>query len=80
VHIKFELSNAIRSELHDQTTHTHTIDGLGVRLASDLALPAFLSSTVSFSDTVQQLLPERLRTAGGIHDASYVSGLHEWQS
>jgi len=65
---------------HNQATLPVAFGGLGVRLASDLALPAFLSSTVSSSDTVQQLLPARLRSVGGVHDASYISAVHEWQS
>ena len=34
--------------------------GLGVRLAEDLALPAFLSSIKGTSDLINRLLPSRL--------------------
>jgi len=57
-----------------------SIGGLGVRLASDLALPAFLSLIVSLSDTVEQSLPVRLRSVRDVHDDRHISALHEWQT
>ena len=70
----------LSSIAYSQATLPVSFGGLGVRLASDLALPAFLSSVMSSSDMVQQLLPLRMQNVGGIHDVRHISALREWES
>jgi len=48
-----------------QATLPASFGGLGIRWASDLALPAFLSSIVGSDTLVKQLLPSRLRDVAG---------------
>ena len=53
--------------------------GIGVRLASDLALPAFLSSVNSASELTLQLLPARLQAVSSTRDPVYIAANLEWQ-
>ena len=75
--IKHSLQDLLNVQLssiaYSQATLPVSFGGLGVRLASDLALPAFLSSVMSSSDMVQQLLPLRMQNVGGIHDVRHIS-------
>ena len=54
--------------------------GLGVRLATDLALPAFLSSVNGAADLILQLLPTRLHAVSGSLDPLCVVACLEWQT
>jgi hypothetical protein len=54
--------------------------GLGVRLAMDLALPAFLSSVNGSAALALQLLPSRFQVSSGIQDPVYVTAFLEWQT
>ena len=47
--------------------------GLGVRLATDLALPAFLSSVAGASTLTVRLLPNRLHGTSGLQDIFYTT-------
>ena len=53
--------------------------GLGVRLAVDLALPAFLSSVNGASALTLRLLPSRLRSMSSNLDPVYVAACVEWK-
>ena len=44
-----------------QSTLPASLGGLGVRSATDLALPAFLESVTASADFMQQLLPSQTR-------------------
>jgi len=63
-----------------QATLPVSSGGLGVRLASDLALPAFLSSINGASELVLQLLPSRLHAAAGVSDPICIEACLEWQT
>ena len=55
-------------------------EGLGVRrLASELALPAFLSSVNSATEPTLQLLPARLHASSSNRDPVYIAANLEWQ-
>jgi len=62
--IKESLQSILNVTLSEQAWLQATLPikrgGLGVRLASQVALPAFLASCVSSSDLVQQLLPPHM--------------------
>jgi len=63
-----------------QATLPVSSGGLGVRLATDLALPAFLSSANGASPLTRQLLPTRLHASSGNLDPVCVEATVEWQS
>ena len=56
-----------------------TKGGLGIRAASDIALPAFLSSVVGSAALTSRLLPDRLSNVSGLNDELYISALSDWQ-
>ena len=74
--IKNTLQVVLNIELNDVTWSQATLPvangGLGVRLATDLALPAFLSSVAGSTALVFQLLPSRFHASAGWSPRSYV--------
>ena len=52
--------------------------GLGVRSATDLALPAFLSSVAGSLDLVRKLIPPRLHDSVGDLDPYFTGAREEW--
>ena len=54
--------------------------GLSVRLAMNLALPAFLSSVNGAVELTIQLLPSRLHAVSSTNDPVYVAASLEWQA
>jgi hypothetical protein len=54
--------------------------GLGVRLAMDFTLPAFLSSVNGAKELTIQLLPSRLHGVSSTYDLVYVAASLEWQA
>ena len=54
--------------------------GLGVRLAMDLALPAFLWSVNGASELTLKLLPSRLHAVSGNRDPVCIAACLEWQT
>ena len=51
--------------------------GLGVRLAMDLTLPAFLSSVNGSAALTLQLLPSQFHASSGIQDPVYITAFME---
>jgi hypothetical protein len=84
VTIKKTLQTILNINLIDMVWSQATLPvsngGLGIRLATDLALPAFLSSLAGCVDLSLQLLPSRLHSVGGTQDTFYISAGIEWQS
>jgi hypothetical protein len=74
--LNVDLTNAV----WHQATLPVSSGGLGVRLASDLALPAFLSSANGASPLTRQLLPTRLHASSGNLDPLCVEASIVWQS
>lgn len=63
-----------------QATLPVSSGGLGVRLATDLALPAFLSSVAGSAELIMQLVPSRLHAVSGLQDPHYITASVEWQT
>jgi hypothetical protein len=64
----------------NQATLPISFGGLGVRRASDLALPAFLSSVAGSSSlSLMQLLPARFHSSAGINDTVFTNACVIWQ-
>ncbi len=74
--LNIDLSEAAWS----QATLPVASGGLGVRLATDLALPAFLASVNGAAKLTLQLLPSRLHAVSGNLDPLCVAASIEWQS
>ena len=53
--------------------------GLGVRTASQIALPAFLSSIVGSKDLCLKILPSRLHAIAGPHDVHFTAACELWK-
>jgi hypothetical protein len=53
--------------------------GLGIRAASDIALPVFLTSVVGSAVLTSRLLPDQLSNVSGLNDELYISALADWQ-
>jgi len=67
-------------EAWDQATLPVANGGLAVRRATDVALPAFLSSVVGSHALISQLLPQRLWNVSGTSDPTFTAAVTEWQS
>ena len=82
--IKNTLQIILNIELSDLTWDQATLPvvngGLGVRLATDLALPAFLSSVAGSTSLVLQLLPSRFHASSGLYEPVYAAASAEWMS
>ena len=77
--LKIVLNVDLTDDIWRQATLPVSKGGLGVRLASDLALPAFLSSVNGASELTLQLLPARLHAVSSIRDPAYIVANLEWQ-
>ena len=63
-----------------QATLPVSSGGLGIRLANDLALPSFLSSTAGSAALCLELLPSRLHSSSATEDSLYITASLQWQS
>jgi hypothetical protein len=63
-----------------QATLPVTHGGLGIRRATDIALPAYLSSVTGSHALISQLLPQRLHAISGTNDPKFTAAVAEWQS
>ena len=78
--LKVILNVDLSDVIWKQATLPVSSGGLGVRLAVDLALPAFLSSVNGASELTLRLLPSRLHTVSGNRDSVCVAACLEWQT
>ena len=83
--IKDTLKAVLNIQLSDTASWAQAVlpvanGGLGVRLATDVALPAFLSSVIGSVPLVLQILPERLHDSVGTDDALFLAAVTEWQA
>jgi hypothetical protein len=62
----------------NQVTFPGKLGGIGIRMATQIALAAFLSSVKSSSDLGRQLLPPRLNSTNGVDDLLFTSAVDEW--
>ena len=78
--LKVILNVDLTDDVWRQATLPVSSGGLGVRLATDLALPAFLSSVNGAADLTMKLLPSRLHDVSGDRDPVCVAACLEWQT
>ena len=74
------LNIALSDESWDQATLPVANGGLGIRRATDIALPAFLSSVAGSQTLMNQLLPHKLHGVSGTNEPSFTAAVSEWQS
>ena len=64
----------------DQATLPVANGGLGIRRATDVALPAYLSSVSGSHALITQLLPHRLHDISGTNDPTFIVAVSDWQA
>lgn len=64
----------------DQATLPVRFGGIGIRKATEVALPAFLSSCTAANELVGQILPERMRETAGTHDQTFIEAARQWDT
>ncbi|XP_069181539.1 uncharacterized protein [Procambarus clarkii] len=74
------LNLSLQDDQWDQATLPVRLGGIGIRKATQLALPAFLSSTSATGELVKEILPEHLRDSIGIHDPKFAEGAGQWDT
>lgn len=82
--IRSTLQNIINVTLSDDVWEQATLPvasgGLGIRRATDVALPAFMSSVTCSHTLITQLLPRGLHDTSGTCDPAFKAAVLEWQS
>jgi len=74
------LNVALSDEAWEQATLPVANGGLGIRRATDITLPAFLSSVAGSQALVSLLLPQHLQDVSGTNEASFKAALTQWQN
>ena len=74
------LNVALSDEAWEQATLPVAKGGLGIRRASDITLPAFLSSVAGSQALVSLLLPQHLQHVSGTNEPSFTAALTQWQN
>ena len=81
--IRSTLQHIMNVDLSDETWDQATLPvasgGLGIRRATDVALPAYLSSVAGSHSLITQLLPLRLHVISGTNDPSFIPAVSDWQ-
>ena len=74
--IRSTLQQILNVELSDESWDQATLPvadgGLGTRRATDIALPAYLSSVSGLHPLITQLLPQRLHLLSGTNDPTFI--------
>ena len=73
------LNVTLTESIWQQATLPVRNGGIGVRLATQVALPSFLSSVASSSELVLQLLPPRLHSSSGSNDLLFTAAVDLWR-
>ncbi|XP_069948689.1 uncharacterized protein [Cherax quadricarinatus] len=83
-HLRSTLKKALNLSLEDQQWDQATLPvrlgGIGVRKATHVALPAFLSSCLASSALVEKIVPERLRDVVGAQDPRFTEAAIRWDT
>jgi len=74
------LNVALSDEAWEQATLPVANGGLGIRRATDITLPAFLSSIAGSQELISQLLPQNLQAVAGTNEPSFTAALTQWQT
>jgi len=81
--IRDTLQSILNIELTESAWNQATLPvksgGLGIRLAAQVSLPAFLSSVASSSELMLQILPSRLHGIAGTSDVMFCTAVEEWK-
>ena len=83
--IRFTLQYVLNISLSDEAWNQASLPvasgGLGIRKATQVALPAFLSSVCGSQSIIKQLLPQNLyKLDGGTNDLAFTYALREWEN
>jgi hypothetical protein len=82
--IRDTLQCILNITLSDTAWHQATLPvrngGIGIRLATQVALPAFLSSVASSNELVLQILAPRFHNSAGINNQLFVAAVEEWKT
>ena len=82
--LRSSLQSIINVDLSDEAWEQATLPvanaGLGIRRATDIALPAFISSVAGSQSLISQLMPQRLQHISGVNDPAFNTALLEWQT
>jgi len=74
------LNTAMSDDVWDQATLPVANGGLGIRKATDVELPAFLSSVAGSQPLIQELLPRHFENSAGVNDPKFINAVKEWES
>jgi hypothetical protein len=82
--IRDTLQSIINVELTESSWQQATLPvkngGIGIRLATQVALPAaVLLSIASSTDLIVQLLPSRLHCSAGVNDPLFAAAVEQWK-
>ncbi len=81
--IRDALKSILNIELRESSWNQATLPvkngGIGIRLATQVSLPAFLSSVSSSSELMLKLLPSRLHITAGVNDPAFTLAVEEWK-
>jgi len=77
---KYYINVDLSDEAWEQATLPVANAGLGIRRATDIALPAFISSVAGSQSIISQLMPQRLQYVSGVNDPAFNTALLEWQT
>ena len=81
--IRETLQLILNIELSDSAWNQATLPvkngGIGIRLATQVALPAYLSSIASSGHLILQLLPPRLHSTEGSNDQLFIDAVDTWR-
>lgn len=74
------LNISMTDDVWNQVTLPVVNGGIGIRKATQVALPAFLSSVAGSQSLVTELLPARLHLISGTCDPLFTAAVSEWQT
>lgn len=74
------LNTSLSDDAWDQATLPVSNGGIGIRRATHVALPAFLSSVAGSQRLIHELLPSRLQNISGTNDPLFTAATAEWET
>jgi len=74
------LNISLSDDAWEQATLPTKNGGLGIRRATDIALPAFLSSVVSAHTLITQLVPQHLHDVSSTNDPTFTEAVEQWKT
>ena len=74
------LNVSLSEDVWNQVTLPVANSGLGIRRASHIALPAFLSSVIGSRKLITDLLPQYLHATSGTNDPTFTAAVRVWRT